>query len=78
MGKPTFCIGENKGTDKRNWEADQRFVFATQIVQSLFFLKRKFQASGHLLCLYSSVCVRPVRKPHCSFSHEAADQLIHV
>ena len=33
------------------------FVFATQIVQFLYFLNPKFQASGHLLCLYSSVCV---------------------
>ena len=29
------------------------FVFATQIVQSLYFLNSKFQASSHLLCLYS-------------------------
>ena len=48
------------------------FVFATRVVQSLFYLITKFQASSHLLCLYSPVCVRPVRKPHCWFSHEAA------
>ena len=30
----------------------------------------KFPASSHLLCLYSSVCVRPVQKPHCWFSHD--------
>ena len=24
------------------------------------------------MCLYNSVCVGPVRKPHCWFSHEAA------
>ena len=35
------------------------FVFATQIVQSLYFLNPKFQASGHLLWLYSLVCVGP-------------------
>ena len=52
------------------------FVFATGKVQSLFFLNPKFQASSHLLCLYSPVCVRPVRKPHCWFSHEVA-QIIH-
>ena len=38
------------------------FVFATSIVQSLFFLDPKFQASSHLLCVYSSVCVIPGRK----------------
>ena len=48
------------------------FVFATYIVQSLFFLNPKFQASSHLLELYSLVCVGPGRKPECWFSHDAA------
>ena len=39
------------------------FVFATWIVQFLFYLNPKFQASSHLLWLYSPVCVRPGRKP---------------
>ena len=39
------------------------FVFATRIVQSLYFLKPKFQASIHFLCLYSLVCIGPPRKP---------------
>ena len=47
-------------------------VFATRIVQFLLYLTPKFQASSSFLCLYRSVCVRPVRKPHCWFSHEAA------
>ena len=38
-------------------------VFATQIVQFLFFLNPKFQASSLLLWLHTSVCVRPGRKP---------------
>ena len=38
------------------------FVFATRIVQSLYFLSTKFHASSHLL-LYSLVCVGPGRKP---------------
>ena len=67
MGKPTICIGENKGADQL-----RAFVFATRIVQFLFYLNLKFQASSCLLCLYSLVCVGPVRKPHCWFSHEAA------
>ena len=38
------------------------FVFATQIVQSLYFLNLKYQASSHLLWLYSTVRVGPGRK----------------
>ena len=38
------------------------FVFATRIVQFLYFLNPKFQASSHLW-LYSSVCVGPGLKP---------------
>ena len=50
MRKPAFCICENK-------DANQ-LVFATSIVQYT-----KFQASSHLLCLYSPVYVGPGRKP---------------
>ena len=39
------------------------FVFAILIVQSLYYLNPKFQASSHLLWLYSPVCVGPSRKP---------------
>ena len=39
------------------------FVFATGIVLSLYYLNPKFQASSHLLWLYSPVCVGPSRKP---------------
>ena len=48
------------------------FVFATGIVQFLFYLNPKFQASSSFLCLYSPVCVGSFRKPHCWFSHDAA------
>ena len=63
--KSAFCISENKDTDqlRSNCAADQRLVFATRIVQSLYFLYTKFQASSHLLWLYSLVCVGPSRKP---------------
>ena len=71
MGKPTICIGENKGAE----QLFSAFVFATRIVQFLFYLNPKFQASSFLLCLYRPVCVVPVRKPHCWFSHEAAHVL---
>ena len=66
MGKPTICIGENKDA----------FVFATRIVQFLFYLNPKFQASSSFLCLYRLVCVGPVQKPHCLFSHEVAHIMI--
>ena len=83
MGKPATCICENKGADqlRGNREAISfavtaklisAFVFATRIVQFLFYLNLKFQASSSFLCLCSSVCVGPVQKPHCWFSNEAA------
>ena len=39
------------------------FVFALRIVQFLYYLNLKFQASSRLLWLYSPVCVGPGRKP---------------
>ena len=53
------------------------FVFATYIVQYLFFLNPKFQVSSHLQQLYSLVCVRivgfshagaQIKKPHCNLA----------
>ena len=38
------------------------FVFATSIVQCLFYLNPIFQASSHLLWVYSLVCVSSGRK----------------
>ena len=69
MGKPTICICENKGADqlRSDCKADHAFVFATRIVQFLFYLKPKFQASSSFLCLYRPVCGGPVRKPLCWF-----------
>ena len=63
--KPAFCICENKDADQlcRNREAVQLFVFPTKLEQSLYFLNPKFQASSHILWLYSPVCVGPGRKP---------------
>ena len=39
------------------------FVFAIRIGESLFYRNPKFQASSHILWLYSTVCVGPGRKP---------------
>ena len=47
------------------------FVFASQIVQSLYFKNLKFQAASHLLCLYSLVCGTKSETPK-RFSHNAA------
>ena len=64
-------ICKKKKKKKKNAKLISAFVFATRIVQFLFFLNPKFQASSSFLCLYRPVCVGPVRKPHCWFSHEA-------
>ena len=48
------------------------YVFATWIVQFLFFLNTKFQASGLLLLKHRMICVGPIRKPHCWLSHDEA------
>ena len=67
MRKQAFCIRVNKGADqlRSNCEADRAFVFATRIVQFLYILNPKFPASSHPLCLYSLVCVGPIREPQC-------------
>ena len=73
MGKPTICIGENKDADqlRGNREADQRLCFRYSDSTIPLLLNPK-QASSSFLCLYRPVCVGPVWKPHCWFSHEAA------
>ena len=43
------------------------FVFATEVVQSLYFLNPKCQASCYLLWMHSLVCVRPGREPRTGF-----------
>ena len=64
MGKPTICIGENKDADQLRE--------ATRIVQFLFYLNPKFQASSSFLFVYRPVCVGPGRNPNCWFSHAQA------
>ena len=44
-------------------------VFVARLVQFIFFLNLKFQSFSLFLCLFSSVCVGLIRKPHCLFSH---------
>ena len=65
MRKPAFCICEKKTQISFAVTAKliSAFVFAIRIVQSLYYLNPKFQASSHLLWLYSPVCVGPGQKP---------------
>ena len=56
MRKPTFRICQTA-------QLNSAFVFASWIVQSLYFLNPKFQASNHLLWLYSPVRVISGHKP---------------
>ena len=51
------------------------FVFATTIVHPLNFLNPKFQASNHLLLLYSPICVGPGQKHQRQVSHDVAHVL---
>ena len=61
-----FCVCEHKGADQLrcNRAVDQclRFLYIDKIVQFLYCLNPKFQASSHLLLLYNPVCVGPDRK----------------
>ena len=59
--KTGFLHMQNKDADQLC--SNSAFVFATPIVQSLYYLNPKFQASCYLLWLYSLVCVGPGRKP---------------
>ena len=65
MRKPAFAYAKTKTQISFAVTAKliSAFVFATQIVQFLFFLNPKFQASRHHLWQYSPVCVGPGRKP---------------
>ena len=79
MRKPAFCICENKDADQLRGKRKliSTFVFATRIVQSLYFLNVKFQASCHLLWLYSLVCIGPGRKLSQTDAHMEKGTLIH-
>ena len=74
MRKPLFANAKSKTQISCAVTAQliSAFVFAIWIVQSLYYLNPKFQASDHLLWLYSPVCVGPGRKPEDRFSHNVA------
>ena len=65
MRRYDFCIYEQKAQISCTVTAQliSALVFAAYvIIQSLYFLNPKFQASSHLMWLYSLVCVSPGRK----------------
>ena len=74
--EPSYELPHEKINDLHSIYAKTKtqisFAVAPQIAQYLYFLNLKFPAFGHLQCLYSSVCVGHVRKPHCWFSHEVS------
>ena len=72
---PQSCNQLSGSREAVTTKLNSAFVLATQIVQLFFYLYPKFQVSILLLRLYSSVCVRPGRKPHCWFSHDAAQMM---
>ena len=84
MRKPFFfCICENKDADQLHSTAKliSAFVFATRIVQFLFYLNPKFQVSSHLLWLYLCT-VRFVSdlvgNPEDLFSHNEAHIVLSI
>ena len=66
MSKPVFLIEHAITKAQISYvvtvQQISAFIFATSIVQSLYFISLKFQYSSHLLWLYSPVCVVPGQK----------------
>ena len=69
MRKPAFCICENKDTDQLLISA---FVFATRIVQSLYYLGPKFLASSHFRGCTARVVSDLVENPEDRYYHNEA------
>ena len=70
------AYAKNKDADQlrgnRMAEADQRLCFRYRDSTIPLLLKSKISSFYPASLTDRSVCVRPVRKPHCWFSHEAA------
>ena len=79
MRKPLFAYAKTKAQISFDINAKliSAFVFATRIVQFLFFRNPKFQASNHFLRRYRLVCVRPGQKPEDRFSRVEAYKLVY-
>ena len=71
--KTKHCICNTKDANKlcSNCTADQHPCFLLKILQLLFNINPKFQGKTSSETTLQ-VCVGPVRKPHCWFSHNTA------
>ena len=83
MRKPDFCVCKNKDADqlRSNCAADQHlcFRYTDSTIPLLRYHNQKFQASSHLLWLYSPVSVGPGRKPRRPvFSQQGSYMLLQV
>ena len=81
MRKPDFAYAKTKAQISCAVTAQliSAFVFATRIVQFLYFLNPKFPVTSHLLCLYRPVCVGPGRKPRRPvFSRHGSNYMVAV
>ena len=70
MRKPAFCICENKGGVTA--KLISTFVFATQIVQSLYLLNRNFESLAIFCACTAQFVSDLVGNPEDGFSHDAA------
>ena len=80
MRKPAFAYAKTKTQISFAVTAKliSTFVFASRIVQSLYFLNPKFHASRHLQWLYSPVCIGPGQKPRRPvFSQRGSNNSMH-
>ena len=78
--KPAFAYAKTKTqiSFAVNEKLISAFVFATPIVQSLYFLNPTFPVSSYLLWSYSPVCVRPGRKPRRPVFSQRGSYRLHI
>ena len=68
----TNILHTRKQKTQISFSVTAKLIGTTGIVLFFYFLNPKIPASSYLLYLYSLVCVGPVWKPYCWFSHDAA------
>ena len=72
MRKHVFCICETKAADQVTAQLISAFVFATQIVQSLYFYNQNFKPLAILFGCTAPFVSDLVGNPEDRFSHDAA------
>ena len=76
MRKPAFCLCKNKGADQLHGYLISTFVFATKIVQSLFFLNPKNFKSLAIFCSCTAIFMSDlVRNTEDGFSRDGAQMV---